>query len=251
MKYLLVPARLCMDIFINFFFWTYYTVGFVVFFLPVYIAGFLLLRKPQYLFQRLNHVFYRLFFFLSRAIIPGLSISIPDNVRSIRSSVIICNHISYIDPILLISLFPRHKTIVKGEIFKIPLFGWFLKNSGYIPFSVKPSDSIAMMEVVHDLEDFFDRGGNLFVFPEGTRMPRGTIGSFQKGAFSLARRCRAPVEMLYIRNTDRLMKPGNLWYSTCFRNEVAVERMGRIEPDYGADDFSLKSLITKVRQRYV
>lgn len=251
MKYVMIPIRVLMDILINTFFWCYYTVGFIAFLMPLYLSAYLLPINAGLIFQRLNYIFYRVFFFLSELIIPGLKIQIPDEIRNIKSSVIICNHIAYIDPILLISLYPKQKTIVKGSIFRMPLFGWFLEHSGYIPFTTEAADSEAMLKVIQNLEGFFADGGNLFVFPEGTRMPRGSIGTFQKGAFSLARRCKAPIEMLYITGTDRLMKPGHLWYSTCIRNEVTVERLGRIEPDYDAEDFSLKGLMVQVRERYV
>ena len=196
------PLRLTIDILISSFFWLYYTAGFIVFFLPVYVVGYLLMKKPQALFQLLNYRFYSIFFFLSRVLIPGLTITIPGEVKNIRSSVIICNHVSYLDPILLISLYPMQKTIVKGSIFKMPVFGWFLKNSGYIPYPVDDSDGLAMGDVISDLKYFLSKGGNLFVFPEGTRMTGGSIGKFHKGAFSLARKCQAPIEILQIRNTD-------------------------------------------------
>jgi len=250
MDFLFRPLRLAMDILINLFFWSYYTAGFMVFFLPVYIFGFLVMKDPQPLFQRLNHQFYRIFFSLSRILIPGLTIHIPPEVRDVKSSVIICNHISYIDPILLISLYPMHRTIVKGSIFRMPVFGWFLRHSGYIPDSVDDSDGLAMKDVITGLAEFLSKGGNLFVFPEGTRMPGGSIGSFHKGAFSLARKCRAPIVVLRIRNTDNLMKPGNLWYSTCFHNPVSVGFLARLDPDYGSPGFSLKGLIGQARSLY-
>jgi 1-acyl-sn-glycerol-3-phosphate acyltransferase len=107
-----------------------------------------------------------------------------------------------------------------------------------------------MMKVIADLRAFLGRGGKLFVFPEGTRMPAGTTGKFHKGAFSLARRCRAPLELLRVVDTDRLMRPGNLWYSTCVDTRVRVERLATLHPDYDAPDFSLKALIDRVRGYY-
>ena len=251
MKYSYYPLRFFMEIIINLFFWLYFTLGFCLFLFPVYFSGFLVMRNPEMLFQRLNHNFYRLFFTLSRIFIPGLSITIPDEVKNIRSSVIICNHVSYIDPILLISLYPMQKTIVKRSIYAMPLFGWFLKNSGYISYSANDSNSLAMIDLIQDLRNYLARGGNLFVFPEGTRMTGGEIGKFHKGAFSLARRCDAPIVLLQITNTDRLIKPGNLWYSTCFKNPVSIRLLKVIKPDYASESFSLKSLIAEARTSYV
>ena len=64
-----------------------------------------------------------------RSITPGVTLNIRDEVRTIRSSVIVCNHLSYLDPILLISLFEKQKTIVKNTFFNVPVFSWTLCGS--------------------------------------------------------------------------------------------------------------------------
>ena len=107
--------------------------GFRPFFYAFLPAGILFFRNRQRAFQKLNHLFYKGFFGLVKGLIPACRWEIPKEVREIRSSVIVCNHRSYIDPILLISLYPRHTTIAKARLFHIPIFGKMLTLSGYIP----------------------------------------------------------------------------------------------------------------------
>ena len=121
------------DLMVTLLLWAYFTLGFIVLFSPVYLAAYLFSENREYAFQRLNHNFCRGFFFLIRILIPGQKWHIADKIKSIRSSVIVCNHLSYLDPLLLISLFPRHKTIVKSTFFRVPVFGWMLKQAGYVP----------------------------------------------------------------------------------------------------------------------
>lgn len=136
-------------------------------------------------------------------------------------------------------------------MYKIPIFGWFLKNSDYIPFGSEGSNMIHTMEIIQNLNNFFKCGGNLFVFPEGTRNKKGEIGDFHKGVFSIARRYNVPIELLCIQKTNILMKLGNLWLSTCQRITIKVDLIGSLKPDYYAENFSMKKLISDIRSRYI
>ena len=113
--------------------WAYFIFGFLIFFAPFYLIVLLLPPFRTRMFQWLNHYFYRGFFGLFRLLIPGLGWHIDPKIKQLRSSVIICNHISYIDSILMISLFKRHNTIVKERLFHIPIFGWMIRMFGYLP----------------------------------------------------------------------------------------------------------------------
>jgi len=183
--------------------------------------------------------------------VPGLKIRVQDAVTSIRSSVIVCNHLSYLDPILLISLFPKHKTIVKGIFFKIPVFGWMLKTSGYIPSSVGGMASSGIIENMERMGGYLSSGGNLFIFPEGTRSRNGKIGKFNDGAFKIARRFGAPITALRIKNTNGLFAPGKFLFNTCNPNTIEVRLIKDLNPDYKNDAFSISGLVDQVRSLYI
>lgn len=241
------PLKTLQDVVLTLAYWLYFTLGFVVFFSPFYLAAFVLKRRPEAAFQRLNHRFYRGFFAWMRRITPGLSFDIGDDVRRIRSSVIVSNHVSYLDPILLISLYPLQKTIVKSTFFRVPLFGWILKTSGYIPSTTGGAFDGMMIRQIEGLRDYLASGGNLFIFPEGTRSRDGRIGRFSKGAFKIARQCGAPVAVLTIRHTDRLFRPGRFLFNTTAPPTITIRLPAAVMPDYESNDFSIGRLMAEVR----
>jgi 1-acyl-sn-glycerol-3-phosphate acyltransferase len=235
------------DLSVTLLLWGYFTLGFIVFFLPFYLAAYLFSENHEYAFQRLNHHFYKGFFFLIRILIPRQKWRIADEIKSIRSSIIVCNHLSYLDPLLLISLFPRHKTIVKSTFFSVPIFGWMLKQSGYIPSKSEGRLAELLIERIDAMDGYLVSGGNLFIFPEGTRSRDGTIGRLNKGAFKIARLCQTPIKVLYIRNTDKLFTPGKFLFNTFVSNIITVKPITGIEPDYQSDHFSISDLMSQVR----
>ena len=185
-----------------------------------------------------------------RLITPGVTLNIRDEVRTIRSSVIVCNHLSYLDPILLISLFEKQKTIVKSAFFKVPVFGWILRQSGYIPSHAGDDYASQMIRNIENIREYLASGGNVFIFPEGTRSRTGRLGPFNKGAFSIARYCRAPIQCLMIRNTGRLFVPGRFRFNTCMPVAIEVERIGVFDPNYGDPAFRLSALVREIRGLY-
>lgn len=246
-----VPGKrwlaVAVDFFITLLLWTYFTIGFVLFFAPFYVLRGLFSKNRQQGFQRLNHYFYRGFFGLCRLLVPRHTWQIDPRIASIQSSVIVCNHISYIDPILLISLIPNHTTIVKSRLFRFPVFGWFLNLSGYLPAASRGRLADLMHRRMENLPAYLAAGGNLIVFPEGTRSRDGSIGPLNKGAFKIARLCKAPLAVMVIRNSERLFKPGQFRFDTCRTNTISVRLAACLTPDYDSDRFSISSLTAEVR----
>jgi len=235
------------DFFLTLIYWSYFTLGYIIFFSPFYIGTSLFCENREQIFQRLNHFFYRGFFVLVRKMTPGLSFYIQDQVLSIRSSVIISNHVSYLDPILLISLFKMQKTIVKSVFFKLPIFGWVIKNSGYLPSESGDAFNDLMIKQIEGMENYLASGGNLFIFPEGTRSRNGQIGRLNKSAFKIARRCHAPINVLFIQNTDRLFRPEKFLFNTCIPNTIKIELIGSIAPDDHRTSPDISNLMSDVR----
>ena len=235
-----------LDLSITLLLWCYYTLGFVLFFAPFYFLVYCFAKKRRTAFQKLNHIFYKGFFGLIKLLIPSCRWQIPEAVRKIRSSVIVCNHRSYIDPILLISIYARHTTIAKARLFCIPVFGTMLSLSGYIPSTARGRFADLMVDRMEGMGRFLASGGNLFVFPEGTRSRDGRIGSLNKGAFKLAKMCKAPVKVLFIKNTDKLFMPGKFLFNAHRPNTVTVALVGEMNPDYRSDQFSINDLMVEV-----
>ena len=228
--------------------WTYYIMGFILLFSPFYLHAIWCSAGREEAFQRLNHRLHRSFFTLLRALAPRTEWRIAAEVKEIRSSVIVANHLSFLDPILFVSLFEKQKTIVKNDYFRLPVFGWILRTSGYIPSLAEGQFAANMVDQIKRMREYLDTGGNLFIFPEGHRSRDGRIGPFDQGAFKIARLCRATsIKVVLIGHTDRLFPPGRLLFNTCDENVIEVQLAGSLEPDYENEAFSLTGLIAEAR----
>ncbi|MCJ7772341.1 MAG: 1-acyl-sn-glycerol-3-phosphate acyltransferase [Desulfobacterales bacterium] len=239
-----------LDLIITLLLWFYYTLGFIIIFSPFYLSAYLFSKNREHAFQGLNHLFYKGFFFLVRILIPRAKWSIPEDILAIRSAVIVCNHISYLDSILMISLFKRHKTIVKSRFFTIPIFRQVIELSGYIPSSADGDLSDLLIQRIEEMDQFFASGGVLFAFPEGTRSRDGTIGPLNKGVFKIARRCKMPIQVLFIRNTGGLFQPGKFLFNTNFAEAITVELLASIDPEDQSSRLSVSDSIRRVRSLF-
>jgi 1-acyl-sn-glycerol-3-phosphate acyltransferase len=238
--------RLLKDLLITLLLWCYFTVGFVLFFSPFYLLAFLFAKNRAVAFQYLNSLFYKSFFMLCRCFIPSHRWDIQPDVRHIRSSVIICNHISYLDSILLISLYSRHTTIAKDRLFAIPILGSVLKFSGYLPSSGRGRYAALLLGSLEAISANLEQGGNIIVFPEGTRSRDGRIGSLQAGVFKIAKYCKAPIKVLKISNTGKLFPPGKFLFNTCIDNVIGLRMVAELLPDYDSTSSVVKNLIAEV-----
>ena len=243
-------VKILVDLFVTALMWGYFTAGFLLFFSPRYLWAMLRAGDREVAFQRLNRSYFRSFIKVLYRVTPCMTLRVHPDIAAIRSSVVIANHLSYLDPLLLISLFEKQKTIVKKTFFKTPIFSTLLRRSGYIPSYNGGEDKSLVLRNMEGIKEYLASVGNVFVFPEGTRSRTGRLGPFSKGAFSIASYCRAPIECLLIRGTNRLFIPGRSLFNTCVPTAIEVEKIGSFRPDYRDPDFSLAALIRDIRALY-
>lgn len=227
--------------------WGYFLLGSIVLFFFFQVPSYLFSKNPARAFQKFNHINMEIFFALTRFLIPRTKFKIQNEVRQIHGSIIVCNHISYLDPILLMSLYKRNCTIVKSTFFRVPFFGWLLRNSYYMPSASGEAMGQAMLENLENIKEHLGAGGNFFVFPEGTRSRDGKLSPFNKGVFSIARYCNVPLKLVHIKDTDKLFKPGTFLFKAHDYIEIEVDFIGSLEPDYKSNDFSVFALADQAR----
>lgn len=243
-------ANRLIDLIITLILWFYFIFGSMFFFFFFYIPTYFLATDKPTTLQKFNHLHMKIFFSLIRLMVPRTKFVIAEEIAQLRSSVIVCNHLSYLDPILLISLLPRQRTIVKSTFFKVPFFGWLLKNSGYVPSITSEMMGPAMIENLENIKEHLAAGGNLFVFPEGTRSRGGKLAPFNKGVFSIARYCDAPLVLIYIKDTNKLFCPGSFFFDTRNFNEIKLEVIGSWKPGYQSKDFSVSDVTDQARSLF-
>ncbi len=199
----------------------------------------------------MNHRFFKGFLALLRTLAPNHKWTIDPKIKNIKGSIIVCNHLSYLDPLLFLSLLPHNKTIVKTKFFSAPVFGWLLDVSGYLPSSTEGRFAEKMIEQVENMGVFFAAGGNLFVFPEGTRNSSTSLERLHKGVFKIARMYQCPIQVLKISGTDKLFTPGRFFFNTTLENRITLDLLESIEPKNIKGKMTVSILHEKVRQAFL
>jgi 1-acyl-sn-glycerol-3-phosphate acyltransferase len=150
-----------------------------------------LFRKLAVVHQRLNPLW--------RFEVRG---TLPTDPR--RPYVVVSNHESFVD-ILLISHLPwEMKWLSKVEMFKIPVVGWLMRLANDVPLRRGERDSVvAALAACHDR---LRQRVSVMVFPEGTRSPSGEMGSFKDGAFRLAIEAGTPILPLAVHGTRSALR---------------------------------------------
>lgn len=127
--------------------------------------------------------------------------------------VVVANHQSLLD-ILLLSRLPREmKWVAKESLFKVPWLGWVFRMSGDIP--VRRGDSESGGAALAKARRYLDRGMSVMIFPEGTRSRNGSLLPFKSGAFRLAIEAGVPVLPVAVSGTAQGMPKGDAWVRPC------------------------------------
>src|SRR6266536_910186 len=133
-----------------------------------------------------------------------------------RTYVFMSNHVSNIDPPLLLPRIPgRTSVMAKKELFKIPILGKAMRMASLVP--VDRGNRDAGIAAVRDAAEVVKQGIHMTIFVEGHRSFDGRLLPFKKGPFYLAEQCQVPVVPITISGTHYVMpkrrfsvKPGNV-----------------------------------------
>ena len=94
--------------------------------------------------------------------------------------ILAAKHQSFLEIIALCSLFPHFTFVLKRELTRIPLFGWYLARSGQIAVD-RSRGRAALTEVSRRAIAVLEDGRTLFIFPEGTRRPPEAAAEYKSG----------------------------------------------------------------------
>lgn len=119
--------------------------------------------------------------------------------------VVIANHVSYWDPVVVGSLFPRQVYFMaKKELFSYPVLGMAIKRLGAFPVDREHAARTAIKRALTLLKN----GEVVGIFPEGTRSKTGELLAPYQGAAYLAVRAGVPVCPIALRGTKKIFDQG-------------------------------------------
>lgn len=120
------------------------------------------------------------------------------------SYIYMCNHQSNFDiPVLLAYLKVQFRWLAKAELFRIPLFGFAMRRTGYI--SIDRTNRKSAFKSLKKAAKTIREGASVIIFPEGTRSPDGNISPFKKGGFVLAIDSGVPIVPIILHGTRSIM----------------------------------------------
>jgi 1-acyl-sn-glycerol-3-phosphate acyltransferase len=118
-------------------------------------------------------------------------------------AVIVANHASLIDILVVFGLFRPFKWVSKAENFKIPFIGWNMHMNGYV--SLVRGDRESVVKMLGQCSKLLGKGSPVLFFPEGTRSKDGHLRPFKDGAFELAIEHQVPLVPVAVHGTGRAL----------------------------------------------
>lgn len=101
-----------------------------------------------------------------------------------RPCILVSNHQSMVDILVLYHLFVPYKWVSKKENFSIPLVGWNMRLNNYL--EIERGKKNSLVKLLNKAAKLIEQGNSILIFPEGTRYPGGSLGAFREGAFKMA-----------------------------------------------------------------
>jgi 1-acyl-sn-glycerol-3-phosphate acyltransferase len=155
--------------------------------------------------------------------------------------LILANHPSLIDVVFLMAFVDNADCIVKAALARNPFTWGPVTSAGFVANDSGPG-------LLDDCEASLAQGGNLIIFPEGTRTPRHGAVRMQRGAANVAVRCRRNVTPVRIQVEPATLGKGEAWYRVPPSRPHFVLQ---VEPDIAVAPFQAQAANEAVAARHL
>ncbi|HWS41426.1 MAG TPA: MFS transporter [Arenimonas sp.] len=153
---------------------------------------YLILLVPEFFMRFLAWIYIHIMY---RIDVHGVETHVPDN----GPALLVCNHVSYMDALILSSAIPRPiRFVMYYKIFNTPGVSWAFKAARAIPIAGKHEDAELMQRAFDEVDQALAEGELVCIFPEGRLTPDGEIGNFKSGMEHILQKRPVPVVPLAI-----------------------------------------------------
>lgn len=116
------------------------------------------------------------------------------------AAVLVCNHVSYVDAIVIGAASPRPiRFVMDHKIFKMPVLGWIFRTARAIPIAPAKEDPWLMEKAYIDIAQALHEGDLVCIFPEGKLTSTGEMNEFRGGIVKIVERSKVPVIPMALR----------------------------------------------------
>lgn len=171
-----------------------------------------------------------------------------ENISLDGPTVLVANHQGNFDiPVIVAALPFNFRFMVKQELFKIPMFGWYMKNRGDVSIDRRsPRNAVIALRMISEM---VKKGDPVMIFPEGTRSMDGVVGEFKRGSMIVAMNANAKIVPIAISGSINIQKRGTLMVNP----SVVHVNIGEGIDVSGKDDIEGKEseLLAVIRQKVI
>ncbi|MBB2932324.1 MFS transporter [Paraburkholderia silvatlantica] len=116
------------------------------------------------------------------------------------AAVLVCNHVSYVDAIVIMAESPRPiRFVMDQQIFRSPFLGWVFRHARAIPIAPAHEDPAALDAAYDACAAALAEGDLVCIFPEGKLTRTGDMNPFRHGVTEILRRTPVPVVPMALR----------------------------------------------------
>nr|WP_217345265.1 MFS transporter [Noviherbaspirillum sp. L7-7A]MBV0879513.1 MFS transporter [Noviherbaspirillum sp. L7-7A] len=123
-----------------------------------------------------------------------------DRIPEYGPAVLVCNHVSYVDALVIAAASPRPiRFVMDHRIFAIPLVSWVFRAAKAIPIAPAKEDAQLMQQAYDRIAAALEEGELVCIFPEGKLTRDGEIDAFRSGVQHIVARTPVPVIPMALR----------------------------------------------------
>lgn len=171
-----------------------------------------------------------------------------ENIDPEETYVIVANHQSLADIVIIYQMRSYFKWVAKEELLKVPFIGGLLSVNNHVLLS--RGDFGSIKGVYRKAAEYLRAGIPMLFFPEGTRSDTDEMGEFQNGAFKLAINEGRKVLPVYIGGTREAIPKGGFVFKSRVRGRLVVlppiDTKGMTIADYASLRDAAKSQLQRL-----
>ena len=174
-----------------------------------------------------------------------------DRIPDTGPAVLVCNHVSYVDAIVIGAASPRPiRFVMDHKIFATPVLGWIFRTAKAIPIASAKEDPWLMEKAYVDIAQALHEGDLVCIFPEGKLTATGEMNEFRGGVAKIVARSKVPVIPMALRGLWGSLltcDPGNLFersYARGPRSRLALAVGAPVAPQEATPEY----LFQRVKQ---
>ncbi len=200
----------------------------------------------KYRARYIIHLSFRLFVFMMGSLgLVSYKFKGFEKLNNDKGCLIVSNHPTLIDYVVIVSKLKRCDTIVKGRLWDNPFLKNVVRAANYIP-------NRQSEETFELIKSTLRKGNNLLIFPEVTRTTTQQPMISKRGAALISIRAQAPIRVLSIDCYPNTLTKQNKWYEVAKKKPIFAIEVGElIDPSKFLKDTDTLSITARRLTRYI